>query len=1338
MPDAPAANENIVTERTLGAHRLAQYVSRNRCERYLRLALFPTEAKRLAARYRVGFENLSPLLSESGQQFERERVAELGARADVRNLQNTSAAAFVAALKSQESGQRTFYFQARLEGRIGGVACEGYPDLIEIERHSHDGDSHGGDGDGGDTVDVTVIDIKASRRETVGYRLQVAFYARLLGDALRAAGLKPASFKGAIAARDSELAPDQIERFDLSLYLDEIEQLVAAADSDVARASARTFADASYHLGAHCDGCPYNALCFIDTAEREDLSLVPALTATEKGALRSAGVGTARELARLMDYGTGAMRPAPGREGDVERAGARWPLGSRLPVLAQRARAALGRFDRNVESKRYLLGADWGSLPDEAQYPNLIKVFVDAERDHLEDKVYLLAGVVAGPAGSIEIVEHTQTKPDADSERALLVAWVARLLPAIARVADSTSAPVHVYLYDRRGQRSLLDALARHFAAVCAIPAFYDLLTSTPALTQGMISFLAEEVGERLNLGAVCRNLYEVAREMNFKWDDGEREFLKTFRARVFDNRRAFTRDARTGEFVAAVTAQEDEQQAGRGTWVESAARFGTEIPLEYAYAAWGLLGESPEMAAGARAQIRGFLGTTMEDVRALALERCRALRYIEESFKYKNRQVEKEPLSLERLDRTELDATAVPLHRALEDFLYLEHHAKMQELLLHLSLPPAQRAAGGRTLVVRCDSYERTEGGADRAEFSFSKTDGELLTAADMAAPRFREGDWVVLNPLADEAGKFLPARKLVRGRLAVVEELDEARVSLRLLSMNFKNSDFRYPHWSFKPEAGAVCTIDEMADDLNADKFLDACRHAASNHLYHWLADAGEGKRARDVRPKRQRDAVEIAALASRAQAPHGLTGAQGRVVGGYLRERVLVLQGPPGTGKSHTLGFAVLARALALSTPVRPFRVAVAAKTHAASSIALASIARGARQLSQAAGAGDPRLAPLARLRVAKICNDAGEALAEGVERLFAGGGDEQSAGEQWATLLGEPLLVVGGTPGGIYNLVKKGASRGKAVDWTQELFDLVIVDEASQMGIAEALTAAAFLRGDGQFIAIGDHRQMPPILAHAWDQESRRDLKHAQPHLSIFETLRALGFTGEALDQSFRIPAEIAGFLQRHVYAEDGINFRSDNRVRMASDAALDGWLGAAFAPAHSLVIIEHDESGSQQSNEFEAGLVEELAGVACERLGCGGEGGLGVVVPHRAQKALLCARLPALAHSIDTVERFQGGERELIILSATVSDREFARAESGFLLEPRRLTVAVSRPKRKLIVIASRAVFDLIPADLDEYERGALWKYLRHECGRTTLWEGDIKGHRVRVRTLCES
>jgi superfamily I DNA and/or RNA helicase len=285
----------------------------------------------------------------------------------------------------------------------------------------------------------------------------------------------------------------------------------------------------------------------------------------------------------------------------------------------------------------------------------------------------------------------------------------------------------------------------------------------------------------------------------------------------------------------------------------------------------------------------------------------------------------------------------------------------------------------------------------------------------------------------------------------------------------------------------------------------------------------------------------------------------------------------------------------------------------------------------------------------------------------------------------------------------------------------------------------LTAAAFLRGDGQFVAVGDHRQMPPILAHAWDAESRRDLQRSRVFLSVFEDLQELGFPRVALDRSFRIPEEVADFLRRHVYAADRIDFRSANRTRLAECEGLEEeWLCAALAPEHALVVVEHDEEGSQQSNEFEAALVEEIARAASTHLGLDAEHGLGVVVPHRAQKALLQKRLPELAASIDTVERFQGGERDLVVVSATVSDREFARAESGFLLEPRRLTVAVSRPRRKLVVVASRAVFDLIPQDLDAYERGSLWKRLRRESAAHTLFDGTVNGRRVTVRAAPEA
>jgi superfamily I DNA and/or RNA helicase len=408
-----------------------------------------------------------------------------------------------------------------------------------------------------------------------------------------------------------------------------------------------------------------------------------------------------------------------------------------------------------------------------------------------------------------------------------------------------------------------------------------------------------------------------------------------------------------------------------------------------------------------------------------------------------------------------------------------------------------------------------------------------------------------------------------------------------------------------------------------------------------------------------------------------------------------------------------------------------VAIAAKTHAAVRIVLHSVVRRLQELQARHGHTAP-LDLFSHLRLAKVCNDGDEPVPEGVEVLLAEGNDEQSASGQWQELLAEPLLIVGGTPGGLYRLIKQGAARGRQLDWSEEYFDLVVVDEASQMSLAEALTAAAFLREDGQFIAVGDHRQMPPILQHAWDQASRRDLARARPHLSIFAYLIELGFVRTALDESFRIPAEVADFLHRHIYAQDGISFYSQNRQRLPAVAALDGWLGHALAPEHPIILIEHNEDASQQANACEALLIEALAQAAVKHLQLDANTGLGIVVPHRAQKALLQAHLPYLAGAVDTVERFQGGERDLIIVSATVSDLAYAQSESNFLLEPRRLTVAVSRPKRKLIVLASRTVFSLIPADLDDYERGALWKHLRHACAAQALWTGEFGGYELRV------
>ena len=126
------------------------------------------------------------------------------------------------------------------------------------------------------------------------------------------------------------------------------------------------------------------------------------------------------------------------------------------------------------------------------------------------------------------------------------------------------------------------------------------------------------------------------------------------------------------------------------------------------------------------------------------------------------------------------------------------------------------------------------------------------------------------------------------------------------------------------------------------------------------------------------------------------------------------------------------------------------------------------------------------------------------------------------------------------------------------------------------------------------------------------------------------------------------------------------------------------------------------------------------------------------MPHRAQRAALQQAFPELCvidpasglpvrSAIDTVERFQGGERTVILVSATESDRAYLLASSEFLLDPRRLTVALSRAKRKMILVASRSIFSLFSPDEETFANSQLWKNLLLRTCTTCLWEGEGAG-----------
>ena len=101
-------------------------------------------------------------------------------------------------------------------------------------------------------------------------------------------------------------------------------------------------------------------------------------------------------------------------------------------------------------------------------------------------------------------------------------------------------------------------------------------------------------------------------------------------------------------------------------------------------------------------------------------------------------------------------------------------------------------------------------------------------------------------------------------------------------------------------------------------------------------------------------------------------------------------------------------------------------------------------------------------------------------------------------------------------------------------------------------------------------------------------------------------------------------------------------------------------------------------------------------------------------------------------AVDTVERFQGDERDVIIVSATESDPAYLLQRSDFILDARRLNVALSRARKKLILLASRSVFDLLPPEEELFEQSLLWKALLRPSYTRLIWAGERHGHTVEV------
>jgi superfamily I DNA and/or RNA helicase len=274
--------------------------------------------------------------------------------------------------------------------------------------------------------------------------------------------------------------------------------------------------------------------------------------------------------------------------------------------------------------------------------------------------------------------------------------------------------------------------------------------------------------------------------------------------------------------------------------------------------------------------------------------------------------------------------------------------------------------------------------------------------------------------------------------------------------------------------------------------------------------------------------------------------------------------------------------------------------------------------------------------------------------------------------------------------------------------QRAFDLAVIDEACQS--PEPGCWIPLLRAQRVVLA-GDHCQLPPTVVSP--EAAAKGL-----NVSLMERLVALhGDTvTRRLRVQYRMNEAIMTFSSREFYEAD---LEADAGVAAHRLCDLPGVEATPLTQTPVQFIDtagagydeELEPDGESRQNPEEARLVvarvEALlaAGVRAEDIG--------IIAPYAAQVRRLreALRIPGL--EVDSVDGFQGREKEAIIVSLVRSN---ASNDIGFLADVRRLNVAVTRARRALLVVGDSATLAAFPF----YQR--LFGYFDEIGATRSVWE----------------
>lgn len=253
-----------------------------------------------------------------------------------------------------------------------------------------------------------------------------------------------------------------------------------------------------------------------------------------------------------------------------------------------------------------------------------------------------------------------------------------------------------------------------------------------------------------------------------------------------------------------------------------------------------------------------------------------------------------------------------------------------------------------------------------------------------------------------------------------------------------------------------------------------------------------------------------------------------------------------------------------------------------------------------------------------------------------------------------------------------------------------FHTVVIDEAGQA--LEPACWIPILKAQ-KLVLAGDHCQLSPTIKSA--EAARNGLSTTLLEKCIAGHPEAVNL----LDEQYRMHEQIMGYSSRVFY---GDKLKAHESV--ARHALFPGDSALVFIDTAGCGFEEKMEGTSSTNPEEAALLVRHLTQVVAELSQTYTPAdfpSIAIISPYKQQLAVLneqLAHVPELQPyrpniSVNTIDSFQGQERDMVYISMTRSND---KAEIGFLSDIRRMNVAMTRARKKLVVIGDSATLSSLP------------------------------------------